>query len=91
MGEKEYLTLCMGSACHQQGIVDVLKNLKQALLKYHLQDIVEIKGSFCFGSCGQGIVMEYQGKHYHYVRVDNVVDIFEQEILPILQNRNPQI
>jgi NADH:ubiquinone oxidoreductase subunit E len=90
MGQKECLTLCMGSACHQQGIFDVLKNLKQALLTHNLQDTVEIKGSFCFGECGQGVVMEYRGKHFYYIRPENVVEIFEQEILPRLLNKDPQ-
>jgi NADH:ubiquinone oxidoreductase subunit E len=43
---KENLFLCMGSACHQMGVYDVLPRLQELIKDHDLTDAVELKGSF---------------------------------------------
>jgi NADH:ubiquinone oxidoreductase subunit E len=82
---KENLFLCMGSACHQMGVYDVLPKL-QSLIKVHdLEDAVELKGSFCLETCSQGIVMKFQDQRFSKISPQNVEDIFSKQIVPVIQ------
>jgi NADH:ubiquinone oxidoreductase subunit E len=87
---KENLFLCMGSACHQLGVYDVLPKL-QALIQTHgLTDQVELKGSFCLETCSHGIVMKFHDTCFTNISPQNVEVIFESQILPAIQGvRSP--
>lgn len=84
---RENLTLCMGSACHQQGVFKVVEQLKQLIANHHLEDAIEIKGAFCLDRCGQGVVMKYRGKYFRNISPQNIATVFMQEILPNLPER----
>ena len=78
--------LCMGSACHQKGVYDVLPKL-QHLITYNDLDIkVELKGAFCLGPCTDGIVMKYKDNTFTNISPDNIELKFNKEILPKLTN-----
>ena len=86
---RRILYLCMGSACHQLGVAEVLPKV-QALLEHHdMEDRVELKGAFCLGPCGQGIVMRYGETEFKGIRPNNVDEKFEQEILPAIRATKP--
>ncbi|MFB2834556.1 (2Fe-2S) ferredoxin domain-containing protein [Floridanema evergladense] len=80
--EKENLYLCMGSACHQLGVYEVLPKLQSMITEYHLEDKVELKGSFCLETCSDGIVMKFREKVFIKISPDNIEQKFTQEILP---------
>ncbi|MEB3210026.1 MAG: (2Fe-2S) ferredoxin domain-containing protein [Leptolyngbyaceae bacterium] len=82
---KENLFLCMGSACHQLGVYDVLPQLQALIKKHHLEDVVELKGSFCLESCSQGIVMKFRDTFFTDISPQNVETTFETKILPEIQ------
>jgi len=84
MEEKRALYLCMGSACHQAGVYEVLPQIQRLLKAYHLEDRVELKGSFCLGACSESIVMKYQETLFTHIRPQNVEEKFVEEILPAL-------
>ncbi len=84
MGTREPLIICMGSACHQLGVYDVLPKLKELLHTHHLDDTIELKGGFCLGPCAQGIVMRYRDRLFTGIRPHNVEERFAAEILPAL-------
>lgn len=42
---KDHLILCMGSACHQLGVYEVLPKLQSLMQEYQLEDQVVLKGS----------------------------------------------
>ncbi|MBE9169992.1 (2Fe-2S) ferredoxin domain-containing protein [Pleurocapsales cyanobacterium LEGE 06147] len=79
---KENLFLCMGSACHQLGVYEVLPKLQALIGEYNLQDKIELKGSFCLETCSYGIVMKYKDLRFINISPQNVEDKFLQEILP---------
>ncbi|QQE64790.1 hypothetical protein GFS31_14720 [Leptolyngbya sp. BL0902] len=82
---KENLFLCMGSACHQMGVYDVLPKL-QALIQAHgLDGVIELKGSFCLETCSQGIVMKFQDHRFLGISPQNVDAIFTERILPMIE------
>lgn len=78
--EKSVLTICMGSACHQMGVYEVLDQIKKKVASHHLQDVIEIKGAFCLGECGQGVIMQFRGRTIRRVNAENAAEVFEKEI-----------
>lgn len=82
---KQTLFLCMGSACHQMGVYEVLPKLLQLIQDHDLDDVVELKGSFCLESCSHGIVMKFQDHHFLDISPHSVEDVFVHKILPLLQ------
>jgi NADH:ubiquinone oxidoreductase subunit E len=83
---KENLFLCMGSACHQMGVYDVLPKLQALIKEHNLEDAVELKGSFCLETCSQGIVMKFQENRFFKISPQNVETIFTEKILPVIQD-----
>ncbi|MGK7921866.1 MAG: (2Fe-2S) ferredoxin domain-containing protein [Trichodesmium sp.] len=86
--KKENLYLCMGSACHQLGVYEVLPKLQSMISEYDLEDKIELKGSFCLESCSDGIVMKYKNQVFLKINSDNIEQKFEDEILPIINSKS---
>lgn len=80
--KKENLYLCMGSACHQLGVYEVLPKIQELLKEYHLEEKVELKGSFCLECCSNGIVMKFKDQLFVSINPTNVEQKFKEEILP---------
>lgn len=81
----ENLFLCMGSACHQIGVYEVLPRLQTLLKNHHLEEQIILKGSFCLELCSQGITMKFQDQHICNITPQNVDEKFTLEILPLIQ------
>lgn len=82
---KENLYLCMGSACHQLGVYEVLPKLQSLIKAHDLEDKIELKGSFCLETCSVGIVMKFQDNVFTKISADNIEEKFTDEILPNIQ------
>lgn len=83
---KQNLFLCMGSACHQMGVYEVLPKLQTLIQQYRLGEIVELKGSFCLETCSHGIVMKFNDQHFLNISSKNIEEKFLKEILPLVQS-----
>jgi NADH:ubiquinone oxidoreductase subunit E len=84
MATKIILRLCMGSACHQLGVYEVLPALQRLLSEHDLGQTVDIRGAFCLGPCMNGIVLEIGKRQFLNINPENVQQQFEAEILPYL-------
>lgn len=82
---KENLFLCMGSACHQLGVYDVLPKLQQLIARHKLEEAIELKGSFCLENCSHGIVIKFQDVVFIHIDANNLEERFACEILPQIQ------
>lgn len=89
--KKPCLYLCMGSACHQMGVVKVLPKIQELLQRHHLDISVELKGSFCLGPCADGIIMKYGETLFKHIRPHNVEEKFQNEILPHLLHQQEAV
>ena len=58
MTTRAELRICMGSACHQHGVYDLLPRVEDFLARYSLTELVELKGAFCLDHCREGVVMQ---------------------------------
>ena len=80
------LYVCMGSACHQLGVYDVLPKLQELIERYRLDLTVELKGAFCLGPCSDGIVLKYKTMLFTRIRPQNIEEKFVNEMLPHLRS-----
>lgn len=83
---KEHLILCMGSACHQLGVYEVLPKLQTLMRDYQLEEQVVLKGSFCLEICNEGITMKFRDQCFKNISPQNIEEKFVQEILPAVQS-----
>ena len=49
------IKICTGSSCHLNGSYDVIQEFKSLLKKYDVEDLIELKASFCFNECINGV------------------------------------
>ena len=78
---KQTLYICMGSACHQLGVYDILPRLQDLIVKYRVADQLELKGAFCLGVCARGVVLKLEDELILDVNKKNVEEKFRSEIL----------
>ncbi|MEB3229732.1 MAG: (2Fe-2S) ferredoxin domain-containing protein [Leptolyngbyaceae bacterium] len=81
----ENLFLCMGSACHQLGVYEVLPQLQKLIETYGVEDCITLKGSFCLELCNQGITMKFQDYQITNITPHNVEEKFVLDILPLIK------
>ena len=87
MGAKADLYLCMGSACHQYGVYQVLPQLQRLLREHGLDDNIELKGAFCLGTCTEGVVLKFEERLFYGINPANLEQKFTDEIMGCLTAR----
>ncbi len=65
--------------------MQVLPHLQELILEYNLQERVELKGAFCLGGCGHGIVLKLGDHEIFDVSTKNLKRKFALELLPLIQ------
>lgn len=85
MDQAETIYICMGSACHQFGVYDVLPILLGLIDVHKLENRVVLKGAFCLGPCMNGIILKMDDKMIFRVNAQNIEQKFVDEILPYLK------
>ncbi|WP_164167903.1 (2Fe-2S) ferredoxin domain-containing protein [Ruminococcus flavefaciens] len=73
------VTICIGSSCHIKGARSVVEQLQELVSQNHLDDKVELCGSFCMGKCQQGVCITVDNEFYS-VSPENVKDFFNEHI-----------
>ena len=74
------VTVCIGSSCHIKGSRKVVEALQQLIAENHLEDKVELSGTFCMNKCQQGVCVSVDDA-FHSVTPDTVVDFFNDCVL----------
>lgn len=74
------VTVCIGSSCHVKGSRQIVDELRYLVKENHLEDKVELAGSFCLGKCEQGVCVTVDGQLFS-VQPDKTKDFFESEIV----------
>lgn len=73
--------VCIGSACHLKGSYEVIQKLKALISENNLEDIVELKSSFCLGECANGVSIKIDSQKVKTVLPNSVEKFFKTEIL----------
>lgn len=58
------ITVCIGSSCHLKGSREIVHVFRELIHQYHLEDKVELNGSFCMGECTKGVCVKLQDTLY---------------------------
>lgn len=85
MDDTHTLYICMGSACHQTGVYEVLGRLQSLIRDYNVEDRIELKGAFCLGICARGVVLKFDDTFITDVCEENVEQKFADEVLEKLK------
>lgn len=76
--------ICIGSSCHLKGSRQVVEKLQALVKENHLEDKVELGGTFCMGDCVNGVNVTVDGEK-HSVSPDTAEKFFQKEILAKVQ------
>ena len=77
--------VCVGSSCHLKGSYDVIELFKARIRDEHLEDKIELKGTFCLGKCGvAGVSIQVENEIITGVTAKNFDNVFNKYILPRL-------
>ena len=49
------ITVCIGSSCHVKGSRQVVRELQRLIAEHHLENQVDLGGTFCMSRCQQGV------------------------------------
>ena len=63
-----------------KGSRQIVDELRYLVKENHLEDKVELAGSFCLGKCEQGVCVTVDGQLFS-VQPDKTKDFFENEIV----------
>ena len=74
--------ICIGSSCHLKGSRQVVEKLQALVKENHLEDKVELGGTFCMGDCGVNVTVDGEK---HSVSPDTTEEFFQKEILAKVQ------
>ena len=77
-------TICIGSSCHLKGSRQIVEELQYLVKEHHLEDKVELGGTFCMGNCVNGVNVTLDDKLYS-LSPETIKDFFAKDILPYLQ------
>ena len=77
-------TICIGSSCHLKGSRQIVEELQYLVKENHLEDKVELGGTFCMGNCVNGVNVTVDGVK-HSVSPETVDEFFEKEVLAKVQ------
>lgn len=73
------VTVCIGSSCHIKGSRQVVEQLQYLIGANHLEDKVELAGTFCLGHCQEGVCVTVDGDFFS-VSPDTVEEFFSTAI-----------
>lgn len=74
------ITVCIGSSCHVKGSHQVVRALQQLIRDHHLDDQVQLSGTFCLSNCQKGVSVTVDDALYS-VSPDTVEAFFAEHVL----------
>lgn len=74
------ITICIGSSCHLKGSRNIIQKLEERIKEKHLEDKIELNGSFCTGQCAKGVCVKIDDDLFS-VSPETADEFFEKEVL----------
>lgn len=79
------VSVCVGSSCHMKGSYQVIKTFQELIKKNQLEDVIELKASFCMGRCLSGISVMVNDTPVQNVGFVNAENVFYEHVFPLAQ------
>jgi len=80
------LYICMGSACHLKSAQFIVEIFRRKIQEHQLEDVFELKSSFCLGLCAEAVPVKVDETIVHGVTLENASEMFEKEVMSLLQD-----
>lgn len=77
------ITICIGSSCHLKGSREVIQIFERQVGIYHLEDKIEMQGSFCMGQCVHGVGVKIDEEQYSVTPAE-AEEFFRSTVMPKL-------
>ena len=74
------LTVCIGSSCHLKGARQVVEGFQALIAQNHLEDKVELVGTFCLGNCQNGVSVKVDEELFS-VQPEIVKSFFDEQVI----------
>lgn len=74
------VTICIGSACHLKGSREIIAKLQNYVKEKHLEEKVDLNGSFCSGNCVNGVCVTLDDQIYS-LKPEDTKEFFDKEIM----------
>lgn len=74
------ITVCIGSSCHIKGSRQVVEQIQQLIAENHLEEKVDLGGTFCLGECQKGVCVTVDDEVFS-VTPDTVTEFFQENII----------
>ncbi len=76
------IQICIGSSCHLKGAPLIIELFQKSIAEHHLEDKVDLVGSFCLGKCGsEGVSIVIDDELITGVTQDNFYRLFDEKVL----------
>ncbi len=75
------IEICVGSSCYLKGSSQVIEKMQEYIKSNALDEILNLKGSFCLGECTKGVSVRFANEIYS-VNENNCLDVLH-EILEV--------
>ena len=79
------VSVCVVSSCHMKGSYQVIKTFQELIKKNQLEDVIELKASFCMGRCLSGISVMVNDTPVQNVGFVNAENVFYEHVFPLAQ------
>ncbi len=80
MRSMKTIKICMGSSCFARANRDNLSLIEEYIKSHGLEGFVRLEGSLCLGNCGDGPNVIIDGKMYHKVLPENIVQLLDEHL-----------
>ena len=77
--------VCVGSSCFLRGSKKTIAEIEDLIAEFQMNDKVLPKDCFCHGKRTCGVTVMVGKKLFTGIATNNVEELFEQEILPVIK------
>lgn len=83
------IQICIGSSCCLKGSEELVNKFQDALALHHLEDRVQLSGSFCLGTCNrEGVSVRVDDQIHVGITPETFRDFFENHVLKKLSEES---
>lgn len=75
------ITVCVGSNCHIKGSYDVINGLTKLISENKLDNVINLKASFCLGECTKAVSVKIDESRVYSVNKETLEDFFKNFIM----------
>ena len=81
------IQICVGSSCHLKGSPEIVELLTEAIKQHHLEDKINLTGSFCIGKCNRfGVTIQVDDEIHVGITRENFREFFNDKVLAVTES-----